>query len=293
MRNYTPTLIRPFLTILLVCTVFNLQGQVTSAYLQQNAINISCLNNLSDSIYHLLSPYQVIMVGEMHGTNEPANFVTGLANLLTDKGDSVQLGLEIPPAQITNYLSTLTNSAVYKSDFFLKPTYESGRESIAWADIIARFTNNNKVKIFFFDANDAEIKAGYYRDSMMYLKIKQQIKQHPNWKMITLSGNIHNITSPQTQHRKATMALLLLQDSELNLSTKICSINHYYPTGSALCNYGDGLKLHEVSNYDNKAYISALGYNNYLVLMPQNSISAYSAVLFTRKATASQMVKNK
>lgn len=88
------------ITLLFISTIAlmfsNANGQVDPTYLKYNAVRIDNTNTLGDPIYNLLSPFQIIMFGEMHGTNESAPFVSGLANLLTSKGDSVQVGLEIP-----------------------------------------------------------------------------------------------------------------------------------------------------------------------------------------------------
>src|SRR5947207_13565739 len=104
-------------------------SQVDEKYLKENAVRIDNPEKLNDSIYTKLSPYQIIMVGEMHGTNESAPFVRGLTDLITGKGDSVQVGLEIYSGFMTNFLQLHTDSSVYQSDFFSNPPYLDGRES--------------------------------------------------------------------------------------------------------------------------------------------------------------------
>ena len=83
---------------------FHSAGQDDAAYLKANAIRIDNPEKLNESVYILLSPFQALMVGEMHGTNESAAFVKGLANLFTGKGDSVQVGLEIPAVLMTKFI---------------------------------------------------------------------------------------------------------------------------------------------------------------------------------------------
>ncbi|HEX5002374.1 MAG TPA: hypothetical protein VFW78_07740, partial [Bacteroidia bacterium] len=39
-------------------------------YIQEHAIRIDNLSRLSDNIYDAVHPFKLIMVGEMHGTNE-------------------------------------------------------------------------------------------------------------------------------------------------------------------------------------------------------------------------------
>src|SRR2546421_729057 len=71
-------------------------AQSNTDYLKANAVRVDNPFQLSDSVYNIFSPFQLFMVGEMHGTNESAQFVIGLANLFANKGDSISVGLEIP-----------------------------------------------------------------------------------------------------------------------------------------------------------------------------------------------------
>src|SRR5689334_18537352 len=139
----------------LVLIYINVQGQNDESYLRANAILVDNPEKLNDSIYSLLAPFQVIMFGEMHGTNESAPFVKGLANLFTSKGDSVSVGLEIPPMLMTTFLSRSTDSSIYASDFFSQPAV-SGKESVPWAALISALNKNKKVQLFFFDVNASE-----------------------------------------------------------------------------------------------------------------------------------------
>ena len=106
-----------FLIPTLILTFLNAKGQDAITYLKNNAVRIDNPEKMNDSVYKLLSPFQMIMMGEMHGSNEPAQFVSGLTELLTSKGDSVQVGLEIPLSKMSNFLSLHTDSSIYTSDF--------------------------------------------------------------------------------------------------------------------------------------------------------------------------------
>lgn len=268
--------------------LFTANGQDLST-IKENAIKIDKLDSLNRKIYKLLSNYKLIMVGEMHGTNEPAKLVIGLTELLTNIGDSVQVGLEIPSDQMTKYLELHLNSNIYSSDFFAKNSTD-GRASFAWAEVISKLNTNTKVRIFFYDINKGECKNTDDRDSAMYLKIKNEIKGHPKWKTITLSGNIHNMLLPYKE--KTKMALYLSKDIELNISDNICSLNHYYQSGTMLNNTGNGLELHQVNNSTSN-YSKAVDYDNYLLLFPVNIVDRYNGIYFTRNVTAAKMVSNK
>jgi hypothetical protein len=206
-------------------SLFIATAQEFPVSIKANAIKIDKLDSLNNEVYHLLSDYRLIMVGEMHGTNEPAKFVIGLAKVFIGKGDSVQVGLEIPSAEMKEYLNRKSDSIIYSSDFFVKKSTD-GRASVAWAEVISKLDKSPKIRIFFFDVNNSESKNPGDRDSIMYLKIRNKIMEHPDWKTITLSGNIHNMLLPYKE--KPKMALYLNRDEELNLSGRICSLNHQY-----------------------------------------------------------------
>ena len=274
-----------FQTLFLTLILFVAYGQ-DPIYLKQNAIRIDDQDNLTNDIYKHISDYQLIMVGEMHGTNEPAKLVNSLANLLTKNGDNVQVGLEIPSKQMSMYLSSPVDSNILLSDFFaIKST--DGRASFAWASIISNLNDNPKVELFFYDINNDDRKTGNDRDSLMYLKIKNRIQIHPTWKIITIGGNIHNMLQPY--NNKIKIALFISNDIDLNISNKILSINHEYAIGSMLNNQGDGLKLHEV-DMTQSIYASTLDYENYLFLFPSDVKERYNGIYFTRNVTAAKLV---
>jgi len=222
-------MIRSLKKILLILTSVlsfsSLYAQDFPTYIKENAISINTSNNLNDSVYKLLSGFQLIMIGEMHGTNEPANFLTSLIKLFTDKGDSVQIGLELPSEEMKKFLAEKSDSSVYSSDFFTKKPID-GRESHPWAEIIVTVNKIKNAKIFFFDENKQDREISNNRDSLMYVNIKKQMLKNPKWKTITLSGNIHNMLLPLNGANK--MAYYLKTDKELKLTDNICSINHRY-----------------------------------------------------------------
>ncbi len=252
--------------------------------LKENAVNINCLDSLGQSVYDKLNDFRVIMLGEMHGTDEPANFLIGLAELFAKNGDSVQVGFEISNEQITSYLLLQTDSSVFNSEFFLYNSND-GRSSIAWANAIARLTKNLRVKIFFYDINESEDFE--IRDSLMYLKIKRKIIEHRNLRIITLSGNIHNMRIPYKE--QPTTAYYLCNDKELNLSDKICTLNHYGRSGAMLNNTGKGLELRPI-NRTPSIFSETLNFDNYLFLYA--TANRYNGIFFTKTVTASKPVNS-
>jgi len=276
-------MLRNKLFIIVLTIVSNTNAQNDTAYLKANAVRIDNVEKLPYSAYTLLSPFKIIMFGEMHGTNESAPFVAGLANLFTNNNDSVQVGLEIPPESMKLFISQRTDSNIYKSNFFLHPAYQSGKESFAWANLLSKLNSNPKVNIFFFDVNANE-GILYQRDSLMYAKIKTQFKKHPAWKVLTISGNFHNRISGET-----TMALFLKQGKELDITSKICSLNMEYKEGSAMANFTHGLELKQLGSYPS-AFNSTLGYDRYLILLSSKSNYPYNGFYYTKFITAAKMI---
>lgn len=257
----------------------HVHGQNNEAFLKANAILIDNPEVLDISVHRLLYPFQIIMFGEMHGTNESAPFVAGLSALLTDNGDSVQVGLEIPPELMRRYSELRTDSSVYESDFFKNPPFYDGKESIPWANLIAALNQNPKVIVFFFDINKNEGRSDE-RDSIMAAKIKTQYDQHPTWKMVTLSGNYHNrISDPNT------MTSVLKR----NISASVCSLNMEYKEGSCNANFTHGLEIKRLGSYPS-VFNSTPGFDRYLILYQAPSHEDYDGIYFTKYITAATMV---
>lgn len=267
-------------------SVFSAKGQDFSTYIKDNAVRTDKLDQSMNDLYKLLVNFKLIMIGEIHGTNEPSKFVIQLAELLANNNDNVQIGLEIPTDLMTKYITNPTDNNIITSDFFAKNSND-GRASLAWAEIISTLNKNSKVRIFFYDTNEGESKTSEDRDSLLYLKIKKEIKQFPNWKTITLSGNIHNMILPYKNNPK--MALYLIKDKELDISRKYCSLNHYYQSGTMLNNIGNGLELREVNNSPS-SYTQSVDFDSYLLMLPENPTNRYNGIYFTKKVTAAKMV---
>jgi hypothetical protein len=270
-----------FFILFLSLTFLSARGQNDEVYLKANAIRFDNPEKLNDSVYTLLSPFQVIMVGEMHGTNESAPFVRGLTNLFTNKGDSVLVGLEIPAELMNRFLQLHNDSSIYQSEFFANPPYLDGRESIAWANLISSLNKNHKVIVFFFDTNRDE-NVVPFRDTLMAANIKTQFNKHPAWKIITLSGNYHtSISNP------GSMTSFLKR----NITAKICSLNMEYKEGTCMASFSGDFKKKALGSYPS-VFNSTEGYDRYLLLYSANSNYDYNGIYYTKYITAASMVKD-
>lgn len=129
---------------------------------------------------------------------------------------------------------------------------------------------------------------GIERDSAMYLSVLEQYLQDPSIKIITLSGNIHNMLVPMGDMK--TMGAHLLNDT-LNFSeSSLCSIRHVYSEGTLLNNTGNGLELKKVE-FEESVYSKSHTSPNYFVTYIAAQPSPYNGVLFTRKVNYSPVIQ--
>ncbi len=261
-----------FIILILIISAEASNSQNNSAYLKEQAVSIDKFDSISKQVYDLVMNYRLIMIGEIHGTNEPVNLLNGLVSLLTKYGDSVQVGFEIPSKQMTHFIKKRTENSILKTEFFSNPSGD-GRASIAWYKAIANISRNKKVKIFFFDMNNDQSGDA---DSIMYLNIKSKLKEHPNWKTITICGGTHNRILPYEGQKKT--GNFLMTDKDLNISESLCSLNHEFESGETLWNEFKAMP----------SIYSKLGYEKYLFLFPKGANEAYQGVFFTKYLTKSK-----
>lgn len=223
---------------------FNSEGQNTRDSIKTYAVQIHDLKSLSEEVYACLNDFDLIMVGEMHGTNEPANFVHGLVDLYDRKDEEVLLGVEIPLSKMQSFVSNPSDSTLLMTTFFQSENID-GRNGQAWFDLISAASKMEHVKLFFFD-NFVDPSV---RDSNMYEEVKTQKLNHPNAKIITLSGNLHNWLIPRRGMDK--MGSYIIKDTLAFDANKIASFHHLYHEGTMLNNIGNGLELQHFSNKSN------------------------------------------
>ena len=276
---------RLFIILTLTLQLTNIFGQDLQIELKENVVKIEHLNKLDKLVYEKLKDFNLIMIGELHGSNEPANFLIGLTGLFANYGDTVQVGFEIPDGLMTAYNRLLTDSSVYQSDFFLNG-FDDGRASIAWANAITQLTKNSRVQVFFYDIYKTESNGFLNRDSIMYLNIKRRLVEHPNWRIITLSGNVHIMRLKFREN--PTAANYLCNDKDLNLTYKICTLNHIFLCGTVYNNTGNGLELRKVNN-NPSIFSETFDFDNYLYLY--KTANNYNGIFFTKNITASELIK--
>jgi hypothetical protein len=273
LSNYTSNFM-----LIIISTLFttNLYSQDHKKILQENAIKISNLEALNDSIYQAIKPYSIIMIGEMHGTKEPSEFALGLAALIAKKEGKVNLALEIPFSEINNTQNKITDKSLRLSTFFSAENIY-GRNNQATFDLLLKSASTKGVKLHYIDNGSITP-----RDSAMYLEIKQIKMSEPNVKIITLTGNIHNRLVSNANKKK--MGTYLLEDTLLPSSEKIMSINHEYNYGTMLNNTGQGLKLQTIE-LSESYYKSAINSKMFLCKAIFEGQMKYSHFLYTEQVT--------
>lgn len=257
-----------------------LMSQTLGDFLKANAVEVHLDDSSSNrALLQKLSQYRLIMMGEMHGTSEPAQFVSYLVKQLTSSGTDVHLGLEIPEGTAAEFVRQPSRDNLRRSEFFSNG-YPDGRANEDWLNLILQGQANPKVKMFYFDNN------GDKRDSLMYESVKKHVIQDPRSVTVVLSGNIHNRLL-STKYGK-TMRVYFDEDKTLGLSGKMCSINHQYKYGSMKNNMGAGLEL-RVIEPATTYYSEFTTFKTYFSLIPENA-SPYDAVFYSEKVNAAEVL---
>jgi len=211
--------------------------------LKTHAIPIKTLTSLNQNIYKEIANYDVILLGEMHGTREPAEFAFGLCELIARNEDHVILALEIPASQMNNFSEDMSLSQLADVEFFSEEN-NYGRNGQAMLELIHKSNQDAKITTRFIDNYRLST-----RDSSMYAEIVDIKNTYPDTKIVTLTGNIHNWLIPYRDVDR--IGGHLIQDT-INFDPKrIMSINHLFSEGTMLNNIGNGLELTTIAPKDN------------------------------------------
>ena len=249
----------------------------------KNAIPIENLSKLSNKIYDEIANFEILMIGEMHGTNEPAEFAYGLCKLITEHEDKVIMAMEIRSSLMNNLSDGMSISELKELDFFRRKNFD-GRNGEAWLDLVYKSSQNDKIILNFFDNSYPSSP----RDSSMYLSIKQIRKSNPNTKIVTLSGNLHNRLEP-FEGRKMLGCYLMEDSTEFN-SNKIASIMHSFGHGTMLNNIGNGLELRTIEPEEN-IYNKTISADKFFSKNIFKDRQHYTHIVYTDKVTPSNVIE--
>jgi len=229
------------LTISLCCQSVELTGPALK--IKEQAIPLENLSKPGSDIYNEIAKYDVILMGEMHGTNEPAEFVYGISKMIADKEGSVTLALELPSSMLDGMTDKMTKEELKALDFFISEN-RTGQNGESILDLIYKANQDSRIDLQFIDNYRAST-----RDSSMYAAICEIKKAAPYTKIVTLSGNIHNRLIPYKDEQR--IGGYLIGDTINFDPARIMSINHYFNHGTMLNNIGNGLELQTFDPSDN------------------------------------------
>ncbi len=89
-----------FILLILIITAKASNSQINSTYLKEHAIPISKFDSLSSQIYEQINHYQLIMLGEIHGTNEPVIMSLNPCHQFTQVWRMTNIYFSIPKIQM-------------------------------------------------------------------------------------------------------------------------------------------------------------------------------------------------
>jgi uncharacterized iron-regulated protein len=84
-----------FFLVLFFHFYLKITAQSFADFVKENAIFLPKLDEKNEVLAKKMLDYQCIMIGEMHGTQEPASFTIGILKSLSQK-KKIVLGIEIP-----------------------------------------------------------------------------------------------------------------------------------------------------------------------------------------------------
>lgn len=143
----------------------------------------------------LLQPKKVILLGEIHGTQEAPAFLNKMICNALNKNMTLTVGLELPNADqqgVELFVNSKGKKAdrdqLFKLSFW---DYQDGRASMAMFELIETIrklqSKGEHMDLLLFDNPDAND-----RDYAMAINILAKTINKPTDLFITLSGNIHN-----------------------------------------------------------------------------------------------------
>lgn len=238
--------------------------------IRQNAIQCNTLSAINSELYLAFKDYKCICIGEMHGTKEPAEFMTGLVKTFIKNNKKVVACFEENESGMKEFLEQKTEYSMSQTSFF-KSIPVDGRSSHAWYNAIKECLEL-QTKFCFFNGE---------HDSIMARNLILKYEEDTNYVMITISGNIHNSIVPYRGNK--TMGYYLKD----YFKDRLYCINHIYAEGTMYNKTSEGLKIHNIERKETILSISTK-YSAYFIPNIFSNLSAgYNGFLFTQKVTAS------
>lgn len=264
-------------TLLAFCA----HAQSTQAALKTNAFALDLSDTTPNKrLLEIFGPHRIIMMGEMHGTQEPARFVSYAVDQLLKAGKTVNLGLEIPAVQMQDFTAAPSAKSLKQSAFF-RTGFPDGRPGSAWFNLIDTYIGNKDVHLFFFDADPDAGTTDY--DKYMHAVVRNVMMQHREATTVLLSGNIHNRLIPFSGGK--TLACYLQQDTTLLTPAGVLAINHQFKFGAMENVTSEGFGIHKIEP-TLTSFSEAVPFKMYFSTLDKNA-GPYNAVFYTEEVTPS------
>ncbi|WP_342380378.1 hypothetical protein NVS55_12350 [Myxococcus stipitatus] len=147
----------------------------------------------------LLAPGGLVLLGEMHGTQEVPRFTGQVACLASAKGLAVRVGLEIPEAEQPSLDAFLAAEDVTRAqeELLQRPFWvrdiQDGRSSQAMLQLLGQLRDLRRAgaKLVVFAFDDELKGVAESRDARMAKRIGTAVEQLPGDLTLVLTGNIH------------------------------------------------------------------------------------------------------
>lgn len=273
-----------------------------------NAVKIDHLDQLPSRLLPLISPYNIVLIGETHGTKECPSFCLGLIKLLaTDSKTPVVLALEISGAEqpiFDEFMRTGNSDVFAKSPLFTdKQPY--GISSEAMVQLLTSLRHIDNVTVHCALSKDSPSKATFQenqedRDFMWASSILQKLCSKEKPRIVALGGDNHMSLIPQLLATVSvkTMGYYLLHSEACPMTTEqVISImirSKEVNAWACFADAWDNINVApitrcgemKVSNIDDN-YSTALDWESYFLMEPSMQ-AGYNATLFIRNLSLSK-----
>jgi hypothetical protein len=184
------TAIRFVTCLLLFSGGFSL-GATSADYIKNHAVKAEA-DQVPASLVNTFKTKKLILVGEIHGTNEMPASALQFINAI-NFGQRILVGVEFPAdiqAEVSHFMKTGDVTPLKKTAFFTDSFYHSGRGSQAMMAFLDSLRRNENVEVFCFDVPDNY--KGTTRDTDMASNILQKLTAEGNPQTVIFTGNIHS-----------------------------------------------------------------------------------------------------
>ncbi|MCE5319131.1 MAG: hypothetical protein LLG04_17435 [Parachlamydia sp.] len=271
-----------------------------------HAVKIEHLDQLPNQLLSLLTPYRVILIGEIHGTKELPAFCLGILKMLAvDKNTPVILALEISEAEqpIFDEFMGTGNSQVFEKSSLFTDKQQYGISSEAMVQLLTSLRKIDNVRVLCSLSKDSPSKASFQenqeeRDFKWAAFILKQLCSKETPRVVVMGGSIHLSLIPYMLGNVPlkTMGYYLLHSKECPLTqAQVLAIDIKFKDVNAWVCFSDtcenmdappATRCGEMSHsIPENNYSTALNWDSYFLM---ETSEGHNTTLFIRKLSASK-----